>query len=138
MSTIAIAAAAIVAVYESRDDAIRAADAATAARVPDCVVDQLDPGDGAAAVLKPIGLAMDVADRCREHLAAGRSLVIVRADPLQSAAVETILRMEGATEVAVHIGDRTEGDGTDSALPPSVRSIAAQTGRPRGHRDPSA
>ena len=138
MSTIAIAAATIVAVYDTRENAGRAADAATAARMPDSVVSQIDPGDDAAAALKPIALSMDVADRCLEHLAAGRNLVIVTADPLQSSSVEAILRMQGAAEVAVHSGDTIEGDGSDSALPPSVRSTAAQTGRPHGHRDPSA
>lgn len=138
MSTIAIAAATIVAVYDTRENAGRAADAATAARIPDSVVSQVGPGDDAAAALRPIGLSMDVADRCLEHLAAGRNLVIVTADPLQSSSVEAILRMQGAAEVAVHSGDTTEGDGSDSALPPSVRSTAAQTGRPHGHRDPSA
>lgn len=138
MSTIAIAAATIVAVYDTRENAGRAADAATAARIPDSVVSQVGPGDDAAAALRPIGLSMDVADRCLEHLAAGRNLVIVTADPLQSSSVEAILRMQGAAEVAVHSGDTIEGDGSDSALPPSVRSTAAQTGRPHGHRDPSA
>lgn len=138
MSTIAIAAATIVAVYDTRENAGRAADAATSARIPDSVVSQVGPGDDAAAALRPIGLSMDVADRCLEHLAAGRNLVIVTADPLQSSSVEAILRMQGAAEVAVHSGDTTEGDGSDSALPPSVRSTAAQTGRPHGHRDPSA
>lgn len=130
--------ATILAVYDTREAAIRAADAVAAARVPGSVVNQIDPGDGAAAALKPLGLTMDAADRCLEHLAAGRSLVAVAADPLQSSAVGAILEMGGATEVATYAGDRTTDDGTDSALPPSVRSTAAQTGRPHGHRDPSA
>ncbi|HEV2676145.1 MAG TPA: hypothetical protein VGV37_16595 [Aliidongia sp.] len=138
MSTTAISAATIVALYDTRDDAIRGADAVSAARIPGAVVDQIDPGDGAVAALKPLGLTRDAADRCLEYLVGGRTLVIIRADPLQASSIEAILRTRGAGEVAILTGDRTEGDAPDSALPPSVRSTAAQTGRPHGHRDPSA
>jgi hypothetical protein len=86
--------------------------------------------------LEDAGLPAYAVERYRETLLRGRTIVVAKADVAHATAVDSVLRQHRPLESSVHACDRDED--VDDTLPASVRSTAALSGRPRGHRDPSA
>jgi hypothetical protein len=124
-------AATIVALFDNAETA-GLASGAVKARVPGATVHRIDPTGAEAAMLEASWLPPETVDPYLASLGEGRTLVAVEADRAEAAAIDAILREYGPAEAMIH------GKDEDNALPPSVRSTAAETGRPHGHRDPSA
>ena len=125
-------AATIVALFDNAEAAGRAS-AAVKARIPDAIVHLIDPTGAEAARLEAYWLPPETIDPYFASLGRGRTLVAVEAGADEAQVVDAILRDFGPAESTIHGRDETADD-----LPPAIQSTAAQTGRPRGHRDPSA
>jgi len=125
-------AATIVALFDNAEAAGRAS-TAVKTRIPDAIVHCIDPTGVEAARLEARWLPPETIDPYFASLGDGRTLVAVEAGADEAKVVDAILRDFGPVDSTIHSRDRTADD-----LPPAIRSTAAQTGRPRGHRDPSA
>jgi hypothetical protein len=132
MSASAITPAAIIVALFDNADAAGMAAGAVKARIPGSIVHRLDPTGIEAARAESQWLPPETVDPYFASLGEGRTLVGVEADQADAVAVEAILREYRPVEAAVH------GRDADTELPPAIRSTAAQSGRPHGHRDPSA
>lgn len=133
MSASAITSAAtIVALFDNADAAARASDAVKT-RVAGTIVHLIDPTGAEAARLEATWLPPDAIDPYFASLGEGRTLVAVEADEADAKVIDAILRDYAPTETTIH-----GRDGAADELPPAIQSTAAQTGRPHGHRDPSA
>ena len=125
----------VAAVYDDADEGRQAADELLAAGLPRerirrCTLESDEPTlDGA-------GLPAYAVERYRETLRRGRTIVVARAETDRASEVDAMLRQHRPLETSIH---PYEADGsTDDILPASASSTAALSGRPRGHRDPSA
>jgi hypothetical protein len=132
MSASAITSAAVIVALFDNAEAAGMASGAVMARIPGIIVHRIDPTGGEAARAESDWLPSDMVDPYFARLGEGRTLVGVEADASDAIAVEAILREYRPVEAAVHGGDAAD------ELPPAVQSTAAQSGRPHGHRDPSA
>ena len=133
MSASAITSAATIVALFDNAEAAGLASGAVKARVPGAIVHRIDPTGIEAARLEAVWLPPGTIDPYLASLGEGRTLVAVEAEPSAASAVDRILREYGPAEVTIHAREPDE-----DALPPSIRSTAAQNPRPRGHRDPSA
>jgi len=125
-------AATVVALFDNAAAAGRAA-AAVKVRIPDAIVHLIDPTGAEAARLEAKWLPPETIDPYFASLGEGRTLVAVEAGADEAPVADAILRDFGPAESTIHGRDAMADE-----LPASIQSTAAQTGRPRGHRDPSA
>ena len=125
-------AATVVALFDNAAAAGRAA-AAVKVRIPDAIVHLIDPTGAEAARLEAKWLPPETIDPYFASLGEGRTLVAVEAGADEAPVVDAILRDFRPAESTIHGRDAMADE-----LPASIQSTAAQTGRPRGHRDPSA
>jgi len=132
MSASAITSATTIVALFDNAEAAGLASGAVKARMPGAIVHRVDPTGAQAAMLEATWLPPETVDPYLASLGAGRTLVAVEADRADAVAIDAILREYKPAEAMIH------GKDEEDALPPSVQSTAAQTGRPHGHRDPSA
>ena len=133
MSASAITSAATVVALFDNADAAAQASTAVKVRMPEAIVHLIDPTGAEAARLEAEWLPPETIDPYFASLGEGRTLVAVETGADDAQVVDAILRDFGPAEATIH-GREAAGDD----LPPAIQSTAAQTGRPRGHRDPSA